>query len=254
MALTAGTRLGPYAITAQIGVGGMGSSQGNYSIRARPRPYNIMLSLVAITLSLSLTACSGDSDSGGSGIDPENLTGPTGASLPSGTSFSMATPYVNSADMAEIGNGFSPSTNGPWGFAADNIAFVPNRNLNSVSFQAVAPGSVERVESREGDVVVAIFLSTDFIAEYSFVPGSSDPADSQAQRGNVLVSTGQAVQAGQVIGRRLVRGEFASVLFRLIQRSAGFSSVCPEPLFTQAARESILSLLRIRYPNANICM
>ncbi len=84
---------------------------------------------------------------------------------------------------------------------------------------------------------------------------TANQADGETQLANILVSQGQSVSQGDLIGYPYNGGEGAHVHFGLNRFVAGGGDplVCPEPYFTQEARDSILNLIYREDENANIC-
>jgi hypothetical protein len=173
---------------------------------------------------------------------------------PSGTGdISMMTPYVNAADIVAVNEAFSTTAAAPWSFAHDGIDFFPaTRTLKS--FQAASAGTIIGVNQRQNgsnwQVNVRIRYNATFALEYVFETFSISQADGDAQRGHVLVSNGQTVSQGQVIGRLQAVGSGAHVHFGLLRNG---TAICPEPYFTAATRQSVLALVQATYRGSNMC-
>jgi hypothetical protein len=86
--------------------------------------------------------------------------------------------------------------------------------------------------------------------DYAFEPFTSQQQDGQTQLSNVFVSVGQPVSPGDLIGRlhQVNGGSHTHFAVR-----TNFQAVCPDPYFTDPARQSILRLLRAMWPGANMC-
>ena len=172
------------------------------------------------------------------------------------TPISLITPYKNSTDMAEIRNAFSSSASAPWGFEHLGIDCMPNGNLKP--FQAVCSGVVDRLELyyaeaiSEWHVNVGIKYNDTYTVLYLFEPGPlSTRSDAETQLANILVSLGQHVSQGDIIGNLYYTGgDWAFVDFGLLEDGV---RICPEPYFAPEARDSILTLLHVRHPGANMC-
>jgi len=166
---------------------------------------------------------------------------------------SMMTPYVNAADIVAVREAFSTTTSAPWSFAHDGIDFFPATGTLK-SFQAASAGTISRVDQVQNgsnwQVNVGIQYNATFSLEYVFEPFSTSRADGDAQRADILVSNGQTVSQGQVIGRLHTVGSGAHVHFGLRRNGA---AICPEPYFTADARQSVLALVRMTYPGSNMC-
>jgi hypothetical protein len=167
---------------------------------------------------------------------------------------SMITPYVNESDMGPIYEAFSSDASVPWGFEHNGIDFFPKGNLKP--FQAVSSGVVVNVMLWENDksshwqVNVIIEYNSTYAVEYAFEPMTKNQADGETQLANISVSVGQVVSQGDIIGYLYTAGELPHVHFSLYKNA---SSICPEPYFTPDARESILNLLYLVWPDANMC-
>lgn len=167
---------------------------------------------------------------------------------------SMTTPYVNSTDIASINEAFSSTACAPWGFAHNGIDFFPNGNLKP--FQAVSSGVIEDVQLWQNDISlnwqvnVRIKYNDTYSVEYAFEPFSTIQSDGDTQLANILVSAGQNVSQGDIIGNLYTVGGGAHVHFGLIKDGI---AICPEPYFTIDARDSILNLIHIVWPDANMC-
>ena len=102
---------------------------------------------------------------------------------------------------------------------------------------------------------MTIRFNNTYSVEYVFEPMTSSRSDGEAQLENILVSKGQTVKQGQMIGRLYAASEGAHVHFGLYKHATanGNPAICPGPYFTPTARSSILNLIHHKYPNSNIC-
>lgn len=190
----------------------------------------------------------------------------------------FVTPYVNESDMAKIDPGFS-SDNGfsPWGFVHDGIDIYPKGDLRT--FQASCEGIVDSVQLRRAYPgsnwqVKVLIQCKDYVddpkkggyfipfsIEYVFRPMSKSRKDGKNQLWNIVVIEGQHVSQGDIIGYLDVAGEGAHMHFGLVQfGSSSFAALgvpsialCPEPHLSIQSKDSILNLLHVVWPNANIC-
>jgi len=176
----------------------------------------------------------------------------TGCSCGDGEDISMITPYKYSSDMACIYEAFSSSASCPWGFEHDGIDFFATGNLKP--FQAVCSGVVTSVElwnpGLHWQVSVNIRFNSIYWVSYAFEPSTNVQSDGETQLDNILVSEGQTVSQGDIIGYLYTVDEYAHVHFGLYKK--GYA-ICPEPYFTPEARDSILSLIHVAWPGANMC-
>jgi murein DD-endopeptidase MepM/ murein hydrolase activator NlpD len=168
--------------------------------------------------------------------------------------FILITPYVNESDMNNVPEAYSSTTNCPWGFVHNGIDFIPNGPL--MPYRAAAAGVVQWVylfqnpSALTWQVNVAIACDSTNMIEYCFEPMSLLEADGQAQLSNIVVTVGQTVAQGEVIGYLHTTVAWSLVHLGLKQNG---SWVCPEPFFAEPARQSILNLLRVAHPGAALC-
>ena len=174
---------------------------------------------------------------------------------------SMITPYVDEDDMLWVRQGYSTSTDCPWGFVHEGIDFEPKTNL--APFRAVCDGTVTEVCLRHAppsdggrenwDVYVELTFDSTWAATYNFEPKTTNLVDGVTQLTNVVVSLLQEVSQGDIIGYLHEGDESAHVHFTLLKNGYMFHKgeiVCPKPLFTSEAQASILDLVRKRFPTA----
>jgi len=83
---------------------------------------------------------------------------------------------------------------------------------------------------------------------------SADKSDGETQLDNIVVSEGQTVSQGDIIGYLydpVGLGHGAHVDFGLLNED--WDRICPEPYFTSEARDSILSLIHEAHPSWDMC-
>jgi hypothetical protein len=166
---------------------------------------------------------------------------------------SMPTPYVNESDMASINEAFSVDACAPWGFGHGGIDFFPTGNLKP--FRAVADGVVEDITKLHNvpvdmwQVNLNLRIDATYWAGYAFEP-MSDEADADLQLTHIVVSEGQTVSQGDILGYLLTVGPGAHVHFSIYEV---WDAICPEPYFTPSATNSILTVLGWTWPHARIC-
>jgi hypothetical protein len=190
----------------------------------------------------------------------------------------LVTPYINESDMTEINAGFSSDNSiSPWGFVHDGIDIYPQGDLKP--FQASCSGIVDSVELRQANpgpnwqVEVLIECNNyvsdldkggyfiPFSVDYVFEPMSSIQTDGETQLANITVNQGDTVSQGGIIGYLYATNVNAHVHFGLVQfGSSAFSTLgvpsiplCPEPHFSTEGKDSILNLLHVVWPSANMC-
>jgi hypothetical protein len=162
---------------------------------------------------------------------------------------SLVTPYVNQADMREINDYFNAQYDDlPWGRIHDGLDIDPNDNLRP--YQSVCAGRVKEIYVFDAQVTLVIDCDTTYSVDYNFE--TQAPNTGQIQLDNILVTEGQLVAQGEVIGYlySAENPDRAHVHFTLYQDAV---PVCPEPFFTPAARESILNLVAIRHTDVIMC-
>lgn len=188
----------------------------------------------------------------------------------------LVTPYVNESDMASVNEGFSSEgSTSPWGFVHNGIDFFPTGNLKS--FQATCSGVVDSVQLQQNSFtsnwqVNLLLVCNSYVpdpnmggyfsplaVETIFEPMSTAQTDGQTQLSNITVADGQAVTQGDVIGYLHTAGTGAHVHFGTIpfgsMLALGVPNMpsCPEPQFASAAKTSILNLLHVVWPGADMC-
>ena len=162
---------------------------------------------------------------------------------------SLVTPYVNEADMREINDYFNAQYDDlPWGRIHDGLDIYPNDNLRS--YQSVCAGRVKEIYLFDEQVTLVIDCDATYSVDYNFE--TQAPNTGQIQLDNILVTEGQLVAQGEVIGYlySAENPDRAHVHFTLYQDAA---PVCPEPFFTPAAHESILNLVAERHTDVVMC-
>lgn len=87
---------------------------------------------------------------------------------------------------------------------------------------------------------------------------SIEQSDGQTQLTNIHVVEDQAVSQGDIIGSLFVAGEGAHVHFGVVNLGPPSFSIpdipiCPEPHFSREGKDSVLNLLHMVWPSANMC-
>ena len=165
----------------------------------------------------------------------------------------LITPYVAESDMAKA-MGFSTNSDSPWGFEHTGIDLVPNGDLRA--FRAVCSGMVDMVElwqlesTLNWQVSVRIKCNAKHSVIYAFEPMTSAASDGENQLANILVEEGQDVAQGELIGLLPYVSPGSHVDFGFYE---GWERTCPEPFFAPEARASILNLIRLEWPGADMC-
>jgi hypothetical protein len=248
------------AATDNIGVTGYYISETSTTPSATAPGWTSVISAISYSADVSFILSSGD---GTKTIyvwfedDVENVSAPATVSITLASTISMITPYVNSTDMEPTDRVFSSSASCPMGVEHTGIDFMPNRNF--VPFQAVCSGSVDYIElcqlptTSHWLVHVQLKYNDAYSVLYAFEPMSADRSDGETQLDNIVVSEGQNVSQGDIIGYLydpVGLGHGAHVDFGLLK---DWIRICPEPYFTSEARDSILSLIHEAHPGWDMC-
>ena len=208
-----------------------------------------LITVFIVLLGMVLLTCDKDT------LDEANEA----SSEPADADFVMIAPFANMSDMEPIREAYSEDESAPWGFIHQGIDFFPIRNL--VPFQAASSGIVQVVDlwqlETTGNWQVNLLLryNSTFSLSYAFEPMTGNPGDGQTQADYIRVTEGQEVSQGDTLGLLFAAGNGAHVDFGLLMNDpdSGLLAVCPEPYFTQAARDSILTLIRRAWSGAEMC-
>ena len=190
----------------------------------------------------------------------------------------LVAPYTNEAEMAKITAGFSSQYSlSPWDYVNDGIDIYPQDDLAGV--QSVCTGVVDAVlvqqTATDDTWQVEVSIACDeyvvdpddggyFIpltAKYAFNTMSLNTQAGQDQLNNIFVTPGDIVTQGDTIGYLKMFNESSHLHYGLWQfgqtkfQVFGVSGIpmCPEAQFTAQAKDSILNLLHVTWPNAEIC-
>lgn len=191
--------------------------------------------------------CSGTGACNLSMTDGTTVTANFGLTAPA--ALSLVTPYANESDMSEINDFFNAQySNEPWGRIHDGLDADPNGNLKA--YQSACAGRVNKLYTFNDQVTVIIDCDMMYSIDYNFECQAPDTGTTQYN--NMLVAEGQLVAQGETIGY-LYSAENparAHVHFTLYQNAV---PICPEPYFTQAARDSILNLISVVHTDVIMC-
>jgi len=190
--------------------------------------------------------------------DVGNVSAPATASITLASTISMITPYpyINETDYS-CHQPFSSIESSPWGRAHNGIDFWATGNLKP--FQAVCSGVVNSVELWKNplnsmwQVNVMIIFNHIYVVDYAFEPATTVQSDGETQLDNIVVSEGQTVSQGEIIGYLYNANEHSHIHFGLCSSHNNWDAICPEPYFTQEARDSILRLIHKDHPGWNMC-
>ena len=161
----------------------------------------------------------------------------------------LVAPYVNETDMREINDYFNAQySEAPWGRIHDGLDIDPDGNLKP--FQSACAGRVKILYKFDDQVMLLIDCDSTYTVGYNFE--TQAPNTGQAQYDNILVTEGQLVAQGEVIGHlySAENPEDAHVHFTLYKNAV---PTCPAPHFTQAAHDSILNLIAVAHQEVIMC-
>ena len=161
----------------------------------------------------------------------------------------LVTPYADEADMREINDFFNAQYDDmEWGRIHDGLDIDPDGNLRP--YQSVCAGRVRKIYEFVDQVTLIIDCDETYSVDYNF--GTQAPDTGQIQLANILVSEGQLVAQGEVIGYlySAANPDRAHVHLTLYQDAV---PVCPEPYFTPAAHESVLRLIAAVHTDVVMC-
>ena len=162
---------------------------------------------------------------------------------------SLVTPYASDSDMREIDDFFNAQySDEPWGRIHDGLDANPNGNLKA--YQSACAGRVKKIYTFDNQVTMLIDCDSTYTIDYNFE--SQAPNTGQTQYQNILVTEGQLVEQGEIIGYlySAENPEKAHVHFTLYKNAI---PICPEPYFTQTARDSILDLIAVAHQDVVMC-
>ncbi len=162
---------------------------------------------------------------------------------------SLVAPYANESDMREINDYFNAQyDNLPWGRIHDGLDIDPNDNLRP--YQSVCSGRIRKIYVFDNQVTLIVDCDATYSVDYNFE--TQAPNTGQIQLAHILVTEGQRVAQGDVIGYlySAENPDRAHVHFTLYENAV---PICPAPFFTQAAHESILSLVAVVHQDVVMC-
>lgn len=160
---------------------------------------------------------------------------------------------VADINAVRIMEAYSTSADAPWKFAHNGIDFMTSQAREPI--YAVSAGTVQRVELERRpplnnwQVGVIVRVNDQYNTVYTFEPMTADDAIGQQQREAVLVTPGQQLQAGDMIGELIGGKSGAHLHWGVVP--VGASAICPAPFFTA---ETIAQMLaRIPSGASQLC-
>ena len=170
---------------------------------------------------------------------------------------SVLTPYMNRDHILAIHQAYSEDDTAPWGFEHRGIDFSPA--IHWAPFQAVFSGVIEVVDLYENvidedtsfwHVNVKLVHDAVWSAWYAFEPMMESQTYGITQLLNVVVSEGDRVQAGELMGKLYAASPGAHVHFTLNKND---EAVCPKSYFSPQARASVLDIIHDDHPTWEMC-
>jgi len=250
---------GTQSFTLSIAMGGTGSGRvtslpaGIFCETDCLEDYDITTQVTLTAEPYSGSIFSGWSGGGCSGTGTCNLpmegdTSVTALFTLSSTDLSnLITPYVNESDMLEIRDLFNSQYGlPPLNRLHDGLDIYPIGDLKP--FQALCSGRIKDIAVNDEQVMVWLDCNSTYTAEYIFE--SQAPQTGQIQLSNILVVKGQLISQGDLIGYLYAPNEKAHVHFSFFK---DWIPVCPEPYLDLTAQISILNLINVVFPGADMC-
>ncbi|MFX1536119.1 MAG: M23 family metallopeptidase [Promethearchaeota archaeon] len=165
--------------------------------------------------------------------------------------------YESQSDIYAFREGYSASTNCPWGFVHKGIDYFLN---NGSKVFAAAPGQVEEINWRDnGEGVVNRFFIGIVIRfnqtiriSYNFEPVTQDPLDKDRQLAMFNVEEGDWVAIGEEIATFLYISEGAHIDFSIYDANVD-GGLCPQPFFSAEGYTEIMSLIHSYHPGWDLC-
>lgn len=156
---------------------------------------------------------------------------------------SMITPYLAESDISWVPEAYSDSENSPWGFVHGGVDFVIDSG--SIPVQAVSDGTVSNIEIAKEETQMGWHVGYciaygEYSVCYNLETFSQDDAIGDLQTQNIFITEGQIVKQGDIIANLIYGGSGAHIDFGV---GHGGTRVCPEPFFTEEARESVMRLI-----------
>ncbi len=184
---------------------------------------------------------------------------PTATITPTPTTYqlelnSVSTPYVNESDILSVNEAYSMDPNNPyWGFVHPGVDFMISGG--SIPVQASTSGTIGNlaIEKSEGIMGWHAGFCIDHGINavcYNLESFGSTDEIGNLVRANVFVQNGSVVNQGDIIGNLIYGGSGSHIDFGITYPG---TRICPEPYFTQAARESVMRLIHKTQPTWPMC-
>ncbi len=163
----------------------------------------------------------------------------------------LTLPFEGLSDMGPITQAYSETASCPWGCIHNGIDFSPSVNLKP--FVSAASGTVTSIllfqDGANWVVDVGLLHNTEKLSGYSFEPMSSSMLDGSNQLANIVVTGSQTVAQGEIIGYLCAPSNGAHVHYQFMTNGVAAN---PKPFFSNAAVTSILYLVNLQWPGADM--
>jgi murein DD-endopeptidase MepM/ murein hydrolase activator NlpD len=178
----------------------------------------------------------------------------TPPSLPKLGYKTIITPYVNESDIISANEAYSLDANNPyWGFSHPGVDFMAD---HTIDVQASISGTIGNLTVAEDPGQMGwhagfcIDTATESSVCYNLETFSHDATIHDQLVAGLRFSNGTHVNQGDVIAQLVFGGSGAHIDFGVTKPG---TRVCPEPYFTDAARESVLRIIHILQPTWPMC-
>lgn len=172
-------------------------------------------------------------------------------------SLSMITPYVNESDVSSINEAFGlDAATAAWGFVHNGVDFMTATDL--VEFRAAADGIVSYSKfhnDKNGMWQVNMAIDHNpWSIQYAWEFSSTSESDADRQISEIAIASGQTVKQGDSLGKlynpKLEGHIHLGVSNDLINTE---NAICPEPYFTDEAKDSVYRIIQEDHPAWQMC-
>ena len=163
--------------------------------------------------------------------------------------------YETRSDNYAFNEGYSESTECPWGFIHNGLDYFLINNSKVIT---AAPGKVEDISWKDNGVekenrfhiCVTICFNKTLVLVYNFEPWTQKPEDKDQQLAMIIVQKGEWVEIGQEIGRFLCFQESAHIHFEVDYKR---QQTCPQPFFSSDGYNEIMTMIHSFHPTWELC-
>lgn len=160
------------------------------------------------------------------------------------TPLELVVPYESIQNLESLGP-FSVSAQTPFGVYHNGMDFLSQQTM---PFHAIADGTVKKIEvlalqpTGNYDVNIEVKINSVYWYNMGFEIVSTKQADLNAQLNAIDVVVGQKIEAGQLVGTLLPKGEGAHVHVSVKTHK---KDICFFPLFPKTVQKEMFPKLRI---------